>query len=248
MNLMSRRARGVLNHEREAVEAAHVGDLVAVGDGGGGAAGEGHAGILSRADIRALDMQVAIDETRGEVTALAVDNAQRLPCGNGGVLAIATLEQHARDATKLHRNLSARHAQTIHIDDARIHEHEVCRRTALGHIDQSLHEFDQIGFHIHGTCPSRALTFHPWYPRAPNRNAREARPADYRPGPVIGPSSAPARHRSRRRMAAFHRKRSTGKTDRPFECAICTRPLLRGAELRPGGRTCACRPAGPCRV
>lgn len=170
---------------------------------------------------------------------------------NGGVLAIATLEQHARDATELHRNLSARHAQAIHIDDARIHEHEVRRRTALGHIDQSLHEFDQIGFHIHGTCPSRAFTFHPWYPRVPNRNAQEdpasrlpARPRHRLP-PATG---APARHRNRRRMVAFHRKRPTGKTDRPFECAICTRPLLHRAELRPGGRTCACRPAGPCRV
>ena len=135
MNLMSSGARGVLDHERKAVEAAHVGNLVTVGDGGGGAAGEGHEGILGRADIRALDMQVAIDEARGEVTALAVDDAHRLPCGNGGVLAIATLEQHARDATGLHRNLSSRHAQAIHIDDVRIHEHEIRRRTALGHID-----------------------------------------------------------------------------------------------------------------
>ena len=145
---VERRALGVLDHEREAVETAHVGDLVAVGDRGGGAAGKRHARVLGRADVGALDVQVPVDEARGEVAALAVDDALGLPCRNGGVLAVAALEQHARDAAVLHRHLSARHAQTVHVDDLRVREQHVRRNAPLRRVDESLHQADQIVFHL----------------------------------------------------------------------------------------------------
>ena len=162
---VERGARGVLDHEREAVEAAHVGDLMAVGDGGGGAAGERHAGVLGRADIGALDMQMAVDETGGEVAALAIDDAPRLPGGNGCVLAVAPLEQDAGDATACDRDLPARDAQAVHIDDPRVHEHEIGRHAPLRRIDQSLHEFDQIRFHILQHLPSTWVSISSMVPK-----------------------------------------------------------------------------------
>ena len=145
---VERRALGVLDHEREAVETAHVGDLVAVGDGGGGAPGKRHAGVLGRADVGALDVQVAVDETGGEVTVAAINDALRLPSGNGCVLAVAALEEHARDAAVLHRHLAAHHAQPIHVDDPRVREHHVRRNAPLRRVDESLHQADQIVFHL----------------------------------------------------------------------------------------------------
>ena len=145
---VERRAGSVLDHEREAVEAAHVGDLVAVGDGGGGAPGKRHAGVLGRADVGALDVQVAVDETGGEVTVAAINDALRFPNGNGCALAVAALEEHARDAAVLHRHLAARHAQPIHVDDPRVREHHVRRNAPLRRVDESLHQADQIVFHL----------------------------------------------------------------------------------------------------
>ena len=149
---VERRTGGVLDHERKALEAAYVGDLVAVGDGGGGAPGERHAGVLGRANVGALDVQVAVDETGGEVAALAIDDAGGLPGGNGRVCAVAPLEQDARDAAACNRDLTACHAQTVHVDDLRVHEHRVRRHATLRRVDESLHQFDQIGFHILGTA------------------------------------------------------------------------------------------------
>ncbi len=107
----------------------------------------------------------------------------------------------------------------------------------------------------------------------PIETHKRTRPADCRPDPVTGsppaigshPSSQPKTNgrisqKKANRAIGSHpssqpktngrisQKKANRETDRPFECAICTRPLLHRAELRPGGRTCACRPAEPCRV
>ena len=80
------RATAVLDHKAQAVRAGNVGDLVAVGNGSGGAARRRHARILGGTDVRGLNVQMSVDKAGGEIATPAVNDLGRL-VGAGGIVA-----------------------------------------------------------------------------------------------------------------------------------------------------------------
>ena len=73
-----RRALGALEHEADALEPEHVGDLVRVGDHRRRAARHHRARELRRRHHGALDVDVGVEQTRGQVGAAEVDVARRV--------------------------------------------------------------------------------------------------------------------------------------------------------------------------
>ncbi len=120
-------AAAVLDHELKAVGTGNVADLVAVGDGGGGAAGGCHTCVLGRADVRRLDVQVPVDKAGSKVAPLAVDNLLGL------VAAAFALEEHAHDNAIAYGYFARYNAQAVYVDYLSVGEQEVdglaaCRR------------------------------------------------------------------------------------------------------------------------
>ncbi len=133
------RAATVLDHKVQAVQARHVGDLVAVGNGSGGTARRRHARILGGPDVRGLNVQMSVDKAGGEIATLAVDNLGSL-IGTGGI--VATVVEHADDHTVLDGNATGRHALTVHVDNLRIGKQRVDGHAALGSVDHRPHDLN----------------------------------------------------------------------------------------------------------
>ena len=133
------RAATVLNHKAQAVQAGNIGNLVAVGNGRGGAARRRHARILGRTNVRRFDMQVPIDKAGGEIAALAVDDLSRL-VGTGGI--VAAVVEHADNHAVLDGNAAGRHALAVHVDNLRIGKQRVDGHAALGCIDHRPHDLN----------------------------------------------------------------------------------------------------------
>ena len=132
-------AAAILNHKAQAVETGNIGNLVAVGNGGGGTARRGHARILGGTDVRRLDMQMPVNKTGSEIATLAVDD---LSCLVGASGIVATIVEHADDHTVLDGNATGRHALAIHVDDLRIGKQRVDGHAALGSVDHSPHDLN----------------------------------------------------------------------------------------------------------
>ena len=128
-------ARRVLDHKAQAVETGNIGNLVAVGNGGGSTARRGHASILGGTDVRRLDMQMPVNKTGSEIATLAVDD---LSCLVGASGIVATIVEHADDHTVLDGNATGRHTLAIHVDDLRIGKQRVDGHAPLGSIDHRL--------------------------------------------------------------------------------------------------------------
>ena len=133
------RATTILDHKAQAVQAGNIGNLVAVGNGSGGAARRRHARILGGADVRRLDMQVPVDKTRGNVAALAVDDFGRF-VGAGSI--VATIVEHADNHAVLDGNATGRHTLAVHVDNLSIGKQRVDGHAALGCIDHRLHDLN----------------------------------------------------------------------------------------------------------
>ena len=129
----------ILDHKAQAIEPRHVGNLVAVGNSGGGTARRRHARILGRADVRRLDMQVSVNKTGGKIAALAIDDLGSL-IRTGGV--VATIVEHTDDHAILDGNATGRHALAVHIDDLRVGKQRVDRNTPLGGLDHRPHDLN----------------------------------------------------------------------------------------------------------
>ena len=123
----------------QAVQARHVGDLVAVGNGGGSTARRRHARILGGADVRGLNVQMSVDKAGGEIATLAVDNLGSL-IGTGGI--VATVVEHADDYAALDGNATGRHALTVHVDNLRIGKQRVDGHATLGGLDHRPHDLN----------------------------------------------------------------------------------------------------------
>ena len=133
------RTAAVLDHKAQAVQAGNVGDLVAVGNGSGGAARRRHARILGGTDVRGLDMQMSIDKAGGKIATLAVDD---LSCLVGASGIIATIVEHADDHTVLDGNATGRHALAIYVDNLRIGKQRVDGHATLGGLDYRPHDLN----------------------------------------------------------------------------------------------------------
>ena len=133
------RATTVLYHKVQAVQARHVGDLVAVGNGGGSTARRRHARILGGADVRGLNVQMSVDKAGGEIATLAVDD---LSCLVGASGIVATVVEHADDYAALDGNATGRHTLAIHVDDLRIGKQRVDGHAALGGLDHRPHDLN----------------------------------------------------------------------------------------------------------
>ena len=145
------RATAVLDHKAQAVQAGNVGDLVAVGDGSGGAARRRHARILGGTDVRGLDMQMSVDKAGGDIATLAVNDLSRL-VGAGGI--VATVVEHADDYAVLDGNATGRHALAIYVDNLRIGKQRVDGHAALGSIDHRPHDLNghTYSFNCRNNC------------------------------------------------------------------------------------------------
>ena len=145
------RATAVLDHKAQAVQARHVGNLVAVGNGGGGTARRRHARILGGADVRGLNVQMSVDKAGGDIATLAVNDLSRL-VGAGGI--VATVVEHADDHTVLDGNATGRHALAIYVDNLRIGKQRVDGHAALGSIDHRPHDLNghTYSFNCRNNC------------------------------------------------------------------------------------------------
>ena len=145
------RATAVLDHKAQAVQAGNVGDLVAVGNGSGGAARRRHARILGGTDVRGLDMQMSVDKAGGDIATLAVNDLGSL-VGTGGI--VATVVEHADDYAVLDGNATGRHALTVHVDNLRIGKQRVDRHATLGCIDHRPHDLNghTYSFNCRNNC------------------------------------------------------------------------------------------------
>ena len=132
-------AAAVLNHKAQAVETGNIGNLVAVGNGGGSTARRGHASILGGTDVRRLDMQMPVNKTGSEIATLAVDD---LSCLIGASGIVATIVEHADDHTVLDGNATGRHALAIHVDNLCIGKQRVDGHAPLGSIDHRPHDLN----------------------------------------------------------------------------------------------------------
>ena len=132
-------AAAVLDHKAQAVETGNIGNLVAVGNGGGSTARRGHASILGGTDVRGLDMQMPVNKTGSEIATLAVDD---LSCLVGASSIVATIVEHADDHTVLDGNATGRHTLAIHVDDLRIGKQRVDGHAPLGSIDHRPHDLN----------------------------------------------------------------------------------------------------------
>ena len=144
-------AAAVLNHKAQAVQARHISNLVAVGNGGGSTARRGHASILGGTDVRRLDMQMPVNKTGSEIATLAVDD---LSCLIGASGIVATIVEHADDHTVLDGNATGRHALAIHVDDLCIGKQRVDGHAALGGLDHSPHDLNghTFSFNCRNNC------------------------------------------------------------------------------------------------
>ena len=133
------RATAVLDHKAQAVETGNIGNLVAVGNGGGSTARRGHASILGGTDVRRLDMQMPVNKTGSEIATLAVDD---LSCLVGASSIVATIVEHADDHTVLDGNAAGRHTLAIHVDDLHIGKQRVDGHAPLGSIDHRPHDLN----------------------------------------------------------------------------------------------------------
>ena len=133
------RAAAILDHKAQAVETGNIGNLVAVGNGGGSTARRRHARILGGTDVRRLDMQMPVNKTGSEIATLAVDD---LSCLVGASGIVATIVEHADDHTVLDGNATGRHTLAIHVDDLRIGKQRVDGHAALGGLDHSPHDLN----------------------------------------------------------------------------------------------------------
>ncbi len=145
------RATAVLDHKTQAVQAGNVGDLVAVGNGSGGAARRRHARILGGSDVRGLDMQMPVDKAGGDIATLAVNDLGRL-VGAGGI--VATVVEHADDYAILDGNATWRHALAIYVDNLRIGKQRIDGHAALGCIDHRPHDLNghTYSFYCRNSC------------------------------------------------------------------------------------------------
>ncbi len=145
------RATTVLDHKAQAVEPRYVGDLVAVGNGSGGAARCRHARILGGADVRGLNVQMSVDKTGGEIATLAVNDLGRL-VGAGGI--VATVVEHADDYAVLDGNATGHHALTVHVDNLRIGKQRVDGHATLGSLDHRPHDLNghTFSFNCRNNC------------------------------------------------------------------------------------------------
>ena len=132
-------AAAVLDHKAQAVETGNIGNLMAVGNGGGSTARRGHASILGGTDVRRLDMQMPVNKTGSEIATLAVDD---LSCLVGASGIVATIVEHADDHTVLDGNATGRHTLAIHVDDLRIGKQRVDGHAALGGLDHRPHDLN----------------------------------------------------------------------------------------------------------
>ena len=135
----NRSATTVLDHKAQAVQAGNVGDLVAVGNGSGGATRRRHARILGGTDVRGLDMQMSVDKAGGDIATLAVNDLGSL-VGAGGI--VATVVEHADDYAVLDGNATGRHALTVHVDNLRIGKQRVDGHATLGSLDHRPHDLN----------------------------------------------------------------------------------------------------------
>ena len=133
------RAAAILDHKAQAVETGNIGNLVAVGNGGGSTARRGHASILGGTDVRGLNMQMPVNKTGSEIATLAVDD---LSCLVGASGIVATIVEHADDHTVLDGNATGRHTLAIHVDDLRIGKQRVDGHAPLGSIDHRPHDLN----------------------------------------------------------------------------------------------------------
>ena len=132
-------AATILDHKAQAVETGNIGNLVAVGNGGGSTARRGHASILGGTDVRRLDMQVPVNKAGSKIAALAVDNLGRL-VGAGGI--VATVVEHADDYAILDGNATGCHALAIYVDNLRIGKQRVDGHATLGSVDHRPHDLN----------------------------------------------------------------------------------------------------------
>ena len=132
-------AAAVLDHKAQAVETGNIGDLVAVGNGGGSTARRGHARILGGTDVRGLNVQMSVDKAGGDIATLAVNDLSRL-VGAGGI--VATVIEHADDYAILDGNATGRHALAIYVDNLRIGKQRIDGHAALGGLDHRPHDLN----------------------------------------------------------------------------------------------------------
>ena len=135
----NRSATAVLDHKAQAVQARNVGDLVAVGNGSGGAARRRHARILGGTDVRGLNVQMSVNKTGGKIAALAIDDLGSL-IRTGGI--VATVVEHTDDHAILDGNATGRYALAVHIDDLCVGKQRVDGYTALGGGDHRPHDLN----------------------------------------------------------------------------------------------------------
>ena len=133
------RTTTILDHKAQAVETGNIGNLVAVGNGGGSTARRGHASILGGTDVRGLNVQMPVNKTGSEIATLAVDD---LSCLVGASGIVATIVEHADDHTVLDGNATGRHTLAIHVDDLRIGKQRVDGHAALGGLDHRPHDLN----------------------------------------------------------------------------------------------------------
>ena len=133
------RTTTILDHKAQAVETGNIGNLVAVGNGGGSTARRGHASILGGTDVRGLNVQMPVNKTGSEIATLTVDD---LSCLVGASGIVATIVEHADDHTVLDGNATGRHALTVHVDNLRIGKQRVDGHAALGGLDHRPHDLN----------------------------------------------------------------------------------------------------------
>ena len=117
------------DHEADAVHAQHVGDLVGVDDGGGGAEGEHARGIARRGDHGALDVQVGVHETGRGPLACAVDDA-------GRVQRVFARHAHQRDAVAVDADVGRVDFAGEDVDQVDVEDGQIQRACAHGGLDE----------------------------------------------------------------------------------------------------------------
>ena len=182
--------RGILRGAGDvlrAVDAADVDDLVRVGDDGSRAAGHDQPRELLGRELRALDMDVRIDQAgHGDLAADVV-------------LALPLVRADARDLAAGDGDVAALHLTGEHVDECSVFEHDVGRRPAQRDVDEP---FD------HGTFSFAAIIPHPRAKEKPRakivaflaRSEGQTR----RELPALPRRRAPRRPRIRERAAREH--------------------------------------------
>ena len=118
-----RQVLGGLEHILDAIGAHDVGDLVGVGDDGGGAVGQHGLGKLLGAYQGAFQVNMGVDEARQHDLAAYVR------------LHLAVVFAHAHNEPLRHGDVPAAQLVGEHVDVCSVFQHQVCRDPARRHVD-----------------------------------------------------------------------------------------------------------------